>query len=119
MFTLPPLRHGNAASTLIFMPCNALQLPAASLLPAHCPSLAPGHCRPSPSAGEGKRRANAAAAQPLPQPCPQSLPALSFSSGRQGKGQCCCSATALPGLGKVSSEERESRSEGHEAGLRC
>lgn len=72
----PPLRHGNAASTLIFMPCDILQLPAASPLPACSPSLAPG--------------------------CSQPLPLARYRSGRRGKGHRFCSDTALPVLGKAS-----------------
>lgn len=48
----PPLQHGNAASALVFMPGDTLQLPAASPLPAHPP--------------------------PPLQPCPRPLPALAL-----------------------------------------
>lgn len=56
----PPLWHGNAASTLIFMPSDILQLAAASPLPA---------CSPSPHLwhGSGGERGDIAPAQ-LP-PC--------------------------------------------------
>ena len=72
----PPLQHDNAVSALIFMPCDILQLPAASPLPARFPSLAPGRSQPSPSA--------------------------QHRSGRRGKGRRFCSATTLPVLGQAS-----------------
>lgn len=72
----PPLWHGNAASTLIFMRCNSLQLPAGS----------PGRSQPSPSArhrlgrqGKGHHSCSATA---LPVSGRTSLPCTEGMEGR-------------------------------------